>query len=422
MNRNAKLLVLSFIVVAGFALAVGFHYFSGAYQNRPYPYNTFLFMPQVRFSDYYDVIWDSHTLSPYLEYKSAQYPFLIIVGYVLSLIPGCSYYLYLGFVSALFLLFSYLNLRGEHWYDNATPIFILTFLTYPFLFSADRGNFESLLFIFLLAFLFFYQRRKYLVSAIFLSLAISLKLYPAVLLVLFIPEKRFREIAVCLASTAVITFASLMCFKGGFLPNITFLLQGSNISSNSLFTQFTSISSDVVQRGVSLLTLLKIFFSGTGVVTPFIEGNFSTIYMILATFLGILVALYVIFVEKENWKRVALLVFSMLLLPPLSADYKLLYVFIPLFLFLDAKNSPKLDAIYLLMFALLLIPKDYFYLPNVVAETGIHEISISVVINILLLIAISAMIMISGTRNWVSKLRRTNHSVSGATGEITPEP
>jgi hypothetical protein len=412
MDRNTKIYTLSFIVVTGFALAVVFHYYYGVYQNRPYPYNTFLFMPKYHFSDYYDVIWDSHTLNPYLEYKSAQYPFLVSLGYLLSLFFGGSYIFYLGFVSYLFLLLGILNLHGERWYTNATPIFIISFLTYPFLFCIDRGNFESLLCIFLLAFSFFYVRKQYLASTIFLSLAISMKIYPAILLILFIPERKYREIAVCLVTTVAITLASLMSFKGGLLPNLNFLLQGSNIGSNWIFGQFTSIDSNMVQRGVSLLTFLKILYFETGLLPVFINSSFSTIYLILAALMGILVVLYVIFVEKEIWKKVALLIFSMLLLPPISADYKLLHVFIPLYLFLNTKNLSKFDVLYLLMFGLLLIPKDFYYLTAVISDAqGSHDISISVVINILVMIGISALIIASGTKNWIANLRKAVRSV-----------
>jgi hypothetical protein len=167
-----------------------------------------------------------------------------------------------------------------------------------------------------LAFSFFYGRKQYLASTIFLSLAISMKIYPAILLILFIPERKYREIVGCLLSTVVITLASLMCFRGGLLPNLNFLLQGSNIGSNWIFGQFTSIDSNMVQRGVTILTFFKIFYFETGLLPAFIKSSFSTIYLIFAALMGIVVVLYVIFLEKEIWKRVTLLIFSMLLLPP----------------------------------------------------------------------------------------------------------
>lgn len=404
MSRVAKIYILSFIILVGLGFSVGYHYYYGFIKGQPYPYNTFLFLPDARFSDFFDVIRDSHSLDPYLNYNSAQYPFLIVLGYIFSLFANRAYVVYLGLVSSTFLFLSFLILRSKNWYTKAVPVFIISLLNYPFLFVVDRGNFESLLFVFLLLFLFFYTKKQYSISALFLALAISMKIYPAILLILFIPEKKYREIAVCLFSTAAITLASLMCFRGGLLPNLSFLLQGSNFGSNWQFTQFISINSNMVQRGVSLLTFFKIFYFETGLLPAFIKNHFSTIYMILASLMGILFVLYVIFVEKEIWKKVTLLIFSMLLLPPISADYKLLHVFIPLYMFLNTKNPSKLDLLYLMMFGLLLIPKDFYYLTAVISDAAgsPHDISISVVINILTLIGISGLIMTSGAKNWIT--------------------
>jgi hypothetical protein len=130
----------------------------------------------------------------------------------------------------------------------------------------------------------------------------------------------------------------------------------------------------------------------------------------LAFFLGILVVLYVIFIEKEEWKRFAILIFAMLLLPPISADYKLLYIFIPLYIFINNKKPSKTEIIYLLMFCLLLIPKDYSFLPNVISDAPTyHDISISVVINIITMLLMSTIIMISSIGSYFSDL----HNMTG---------
>lgn len=414
MSRVVKIYIFTFIILLGLGFSVGYHYYYGVLKGKPYPYTTFLFLPDARFSDYSDVIRDSHSLDPYLEYKSAQYPFLIILGYLFSLTSNNSYIFYLGLVSSMFIFFSFIYLRGKNWYTNAVPVFIISLLNYPFLLVVDRGNFESLLFVFLLLFLLFYTKKQYSISALILAFAISMKIYPAVLLVLFISEKRVRAIVTCLASTAVITFASLLCFRGGVLPNLEFLLQGSNISSNSIFTQFTSINSSMVQRGVSLLTFIKIFYFETRLLPDFIKNNFMSFYVVLAAILAVPVILYVIFVEKETWKKVTLLIFSILLLPTISADYKLLHIFIPLYLFINKERQSKFDILYLLMFGLLLIPKDYYYFASVYSDAlGSHDISIAVVINILTMCMMSIFIMINGIKSHFSNLRNSTRVVDG---------
>ncbi len=396
LDRIKKIQILSLCVLIGFELAVGYHYYLGYYYSEPYPANTFLFRPGVHSSDFYDVVRDGHTLSPYLEYKSAQYPFLALLGYLFSLIPE-AYIIYSFLIVIFFLLLSVTHLWVDNWLTSATPVFILTFLSYPFLIATDRGNFESLVFIFLLAFMYFFTKKRYFTSALFLSFAISMKLYPAILLVLFIPEKRVRELLICIASTAAITLISLLCFRGGILPNLAFLMQGSNIGANSLFSQFTSLSSNMVQRGVSLLTFIKILSYSTGLFQGVKNSLFLTCYLILAGALGILIVLSVVFIEKEIWKRFALLIFAMLLLPHISADYKLLHIFIPIYLFINTEHSSRFDILYLLAFAMLLIPKDYYYFPNLISDAGsMHDVSLSTFLNILIMAVITLAILING--------------------------
>jgi hypothetical protein len=64
--------------------------------------------------------------------------------------------------------------------------------------------------------------------------------------------------------------------------------------------------------------------------------------------------------QKLFWKKLALLVFVMNVITPTSGDYRLLNLFIPLAFFINESKSSKFDLAYLLLFGLLLIPKNYF--------------------------------------------------------------
>jgi hypothetical protein len=115
--------------------------------------------------------------------------------------------------------------------------------------------------------------------------------------------------------------------------------------------------------------------------------KFLSIYLKTVACFFIMLSGYVIFVEKEFWKKVALLTFAMLLFPHISADYKLLYVFIPLFLFINTQKNDKFYLFYIIMFGLLLIPKDYYIFSKVISDNGSSDISIAVVLNILIMLA-----------------------------------
>jgi hypothetical protein len=380
--------------------------------HLPYPYNTFLFPAGDRFHDFNTVVQESIGLNPYGEYKSGQYPFLLIVGSLFSLIPDAySYLVYCLTFAGTFFAFSLYFLRAKPWYLSLLPAFALTFMTYPFLVCLDRGNFESLVFLLLLAFIFFYSRKAYLPAAIFLAFAAALKIYPAIFLLLFLKEKKFKEIISCIGCTIGLTFISLLCFQGGLIANIRYLLNFSNINNNPVFLSFITLrEGSFTQRGVTLLTLIKIFVQQNQINLPeYWLVNFPKYYILLACSLFIPIMFFVIYIVKERWSNVALLTFSMLLLPNISADYKLLHVLLPLFLFINTEKKSKLDYFYILMFGLLLIPKNYFYLSRIVSDSltrtgNAHDITMAVPINILILIISSLVIMVSSLLRWNKKI------------------
>jgi len=76
----------------------------------------------------------------------------------------------------------------------------------------------------------------------------------------------------------------------------------------------------------------------------------------------------------------------MLLLPHMSVDYKLIHIFIPLSLYINFAKKNSYDWFYLLMFSLLLIPKDYFLFSKSISDTGYKDISISIMINPILMV------------------------------------
>ena len=200
----------------------------------------------------------------------------------------------------------------------------------------------------------------------------------------------------------LITLLSLLFFKGGLVANFLYLLSMANINNNWIIINFISLTSENwVQRSVSLLTLVKIIIIEFQLnPSPFVVENFSKIYSVLSAILAIPLSIYTIFFEKEMWKKVALIIFAMLLLPSVSADYKLLLVYLPLVLFLNAEGEGCLDPVYTILFALLFIPITYYFLPTVVSENKIHEISIGVVIRIVDMLVFCLVIIGSGIWKW----------------------
>jgi len=408
MQKSQKVFYISFIILIGFTISLAYHYVLGFYLGKPYPYNTFLFLSYYHGSDFGDIYRESVSLSPYLGEKSGQYPFMLLLGKLFTFLPvENAYILFCMVCTFLFGYFCYKYLKLDNWLVSASSIFIIAFLSYPFLFCLDRANFELLLFIFLVLFIFLFERKKYLLSTIPLAIACAMKIYPCIFLVLFITEKKWKEAFATIGLFILLSLTSILLFQGGFWNNINYLLHLSNFSNNNFFQQFTSIApGTVIQRGVTLFSLIKLIIAWLGISpSTYAIENFIYYYFIICALLGIISIFIVIKSDMQLWKKVGILTFLMLLLPPISGDYKLIHVFLPLLLFCNDKSKSKIDEIYVMMFALLLIPKDYFVFSNVFSDAVIEhmnvaDISISVPINIALLIVFTLILFLTSKKRF----------------------
>jgi hypothetical protein len=120
---------------------------------------------------------------------------------------------------------------------------------------------------------------------------------------------------------------------------------------------------------------------------------------------------YLFSFEKELWRKVALLALAMILLPQVSPDYKLMHVFIPLFLFINKPAAQRRDVLYTILFALLLIPKSYLRL------APFPEASSSLLLNPLIMLALAGVIVSEG----IADARRRRWAYAANRGRVTAE-
>ena len=65
MERHTKIRFISTIIVIGFAIAVFYHYTMGAYLGNQQPLNSFLFKPNDKFNDFWNMVNFIKELNPY---------------------------------------------------------------------------------------------------------------------------------------------------------------------------------------------------------------------------------------------------------------------------------------------------------------------------------------------------------------------
>jgi len=226
MEKENRLNVLILIIVIGFALAVGFQYVQGVYFKEPFPRNTFLMNPKDKFNDFYNPVRGSEDLDPFrpdkINYVSGYLPFGYLAAFLFSLIvPRTLSWLVfiLSFFLAFFFLLKYFLYHQEKHLGSQQylSLFVLTFLTYPILFAVDRSNFDLLICILIFLFVLSYQRGKFFLSTIFLGIAIAIKPFVGLFLLIYLYDKKFKEAGILLLNVLLLTVLSLSLFKDGLI-------------------------------------------------------------------------------------------------------------------------------------------------------------------------------------------------------------
>lgn len=385
-----RLEIVLLTLIIGFISSVFYHYVQGYYHEHLFPYNTFLYNPFDRFNDLYNVILVTMGKDPYYAQKSQfgnYFPFTYLLAYGFFLVSEAwrlNVFL-IGFISFhLYFLWKLLAGFGKNCNDGnlllkAAVVIAMTFMSYPVLFEIDRANFENMVFVFLGLFLLFYLSKKYILSALFLSMAIAMKGFPLVFVTIFLYEKRYREIVVAAAGVIILTLVSMAFLKGGVPHSFAGLLHGLQTFNASY------LAGDVgITNNSSLYGLIKYAIAG-GCTFLLL---FRDYYFMLCIFTFSIITLYVLYVEVELWKIVMLMCAMAILLPNISFNYKLINLALPIALFLINPIERRTDAVYAVLLALLLIPKEYY---------GIIKYQpVSIVLNPAILFIIVVMIIVEG--------------------------
>jgi hypothetical protein len=286
------------------------------------------------------------------------------------------------------------NVKTSSKWLSVANTFIYVFLSYPVLFTIDRANFEVLVFFSLFLFVMLFESHT-MWSAAFLAMAIAFKGFPVVLTVLLFSKKRYKELLFAGCFSLGITLVAYQSYPNGLIANIY-----GHLRNLTMYNDFYATKLQGLMFGNSLLGAIKfvVFWFNTGnVQNYFVPPNLMTAYLGFVAVMLVILIIYMIFVGAKLWQEVALLIFILNLFPPVSGDYKLLHIFIPMFLFFSEKEKEKSDWVYAVLFGLLLIPKDYYHLPN------FPEVSISVFLNPLLMLMMVFLILLNGTRKYIFK-------------------
>lgn len=408
-DGSVELRLITGIIFIGTLLAILYNFFyQGVVLKKTYPFNTFLFLPGHRFTDFYIMIdWCKH-LNPYFEpHPSANSNYLPLANlffYFASLIPKqASMSLFVLVFSALLFWFSYKAIPvSETRIKRIGYAFIISFFNYGYLWCLDRANLELFVVVTIISFLFFYQKGNDRLAILFLSLAIATKIYPAIFLVLYVADRKYREVAITAFVSLVLVFVPLLFHKGGYLENLNYMLNGFETDFNTVF--FVGAFDDdttTMLNGSSLFSALKVLNIKLSLGLKHMLGG----YMIAVALIALLVLLYIILVEKELWRKVTLLVCLIIALPHISLDYKLPHFIYCIQLFLmRARNSDirkHRPDWFSILFGVLLIPKSYLFFSGITTTTtSTTDVPIGSLLNPLLMLGMIGLIISGGLKAW----------------------
>lgn len=387
-NRNiSRAKLITAIVVIGFICSFLFHYLYSAQAGKnQYPYNTFLFNPADRFNDFYNIFNATKDLNPFAFSVSVYFPFTYIIMHIFnSFDPPTALALFSLLFSGFIGFYVFKNMPGSNFIQKIIPSVLLTGLSYPFLFVLDRGNLEAWIFISIAMFLFYYLKGKDILAVAFLSFAICFKLYPGVLLLLFLIDRKYLAILYAGLLSGALTIISAAMLEGGVIDSF----KGQMNCLKSFSASYISGGTTGLQHSTSLYVPLKLLYYN--ILTKMssypvdYEKTFNSVYFMFALALFAVLAFIVVRYKLSLWKKVNLLIMTFVLLPQISYDYKLISLFIPLMLFMQSDDRSRYDRFYAIVFGLLLIPKDYGWIAN--------DMSIATVLNPLLILSVIVLIV-----------------------------
>lgn len=394
---SRKVHIALICTIAGICLALVYQWLMRKVAGYPYPYGTLLFDPIGRFGDF------SMTHScikrflsgenPYLgSYSPPYFPFMFVALLPFGLMNikmGILWYcvvLSLFFFYVMFKTFRFK--KGLSLTNSWAFAALFTLTSYPLLFVLDRGNSEGMVFVFLCFFVYLYVNRKYILSSLPLAMAIGMKLYPVVFLVLFLSEKKYKEFFYGIFFAAIALLAPFLFMKEPLSVSLGGFLKGIN-DFNMLYTNnhlgiFDILFNHSLFNVVKAVNTLYWFIADFGFVVRFYSFAVVGIFVVLAA--------YVIFYEKILWRKMTILCIAMISFPHVSFDYTLINMYIPFLLFFMTKEkSYSMNVLFSFLFAVLLIPKSYFMIDG--------KINLATFLNPLIMFLMIAFIIYEGIKN-----------------------
>jgi hypothetical protein len=414
--------MFGFVVLGGLALAVVFQV-SVAYLGEGAPWNSFLYTPQERFSDWYT------SVAAVAKGIPVYFPFsylVFLLGAELSRPASIAAYLVISLcllIASIVIAWRRLRParagRGQvaRWH---LPLLLLScLLSYPVLFALDRGNLEVCIASLCVVHVATLRTRYEPLGFAALAIAIALKMYPLAFLALAVAERKYRSAFLCAAAAGLMTVVPLAVMWNGFAANLDALVNNLHryhevhvVGPMSMYA-----SSDPYNGIRAAIVLCKTPWQGPGGPvlwsSDFVRWSRAVlhVYNVFSLIFALIAALFVLTVPAPRWRRVLAVCLVAILFPNLANDYKLTLLLPGLLLLLLEPDTSARGKTAFVLLCLLMIPKSYWF---------IDDIGLTMIINPLLLISLSICVM-ADRRAWRRGLRLLRFRIVWHVANLDPD-
>ena len=217
-------------------------------------------------------------------------------------------------------------------------------LSAPFLYLYERANIIVWALIFIMFFIAYKDSGSKVLrelSYIFLALAFSIKIYPALFGILLLKDKKYFESLRCILY-GVFLFFSPFLLMGGF-SKIPVMINSLKSGASNTLNIYQGLGYKVnYSNTVSMVFSL---FTGRLNESYFIIGSYITYFLLI-------IFVLFCFIIKEKWKLYALICSVMIGVPGFSFQYTIILMTIPLIVFLNKNDYEYLDYVYMILFVM----------------------------------------------------------------------
>jgi hypothetical protein len=345
--------------------------------HEGYPYNTLFFIPEIAFSDFtiYNARFEHFGTTSFFTYPGHPFtypaPLAMLYAFYFHCCPNPDY-AFLATIIAAALIGTALMIRALRDAGLSASAasclgFTVLLTSYPMMFLLDRGNVEIFVWMALTAGLVAVFRENHWTAALLIGLAAALKLVPGVYLLLLLRRKRYKEFVFGIVIGAVVTTVSLWTMG----PTIRDAFTGTQ-NGLKRFAEIYVFHWNPREIGFdhSLFSLVKYvilrFYPTVRAVSADSLRYDYRIYVVSIGLLGALILWRMTRIPPLN--QLLGLTSCALIFPPLSGDYTLVHLYLPLAMLMDftIRNYARLktgqrDMLVRLFcyFAVLLTPQSY---------------------------------------------------------------